>query len=74
MQHIADAAAALAAGRTSAVALVDAALDRIADPSGEGSRAFTAVHAAAARAEARAIDMLRHAGRAPSPGPASRSR
>jgi aspartyl-tRNA(Asn)/glutamyl-tRNA(Gln) amidotransferase subunit A len=67
MQHIADAAAALAVGRTSATALVDAALDRIADPSGEGSRAFTAVHAAAARAEARAIDILRHAGRAPSP-------
>ena len=67
MQHIADAAAALAAGRISAVSLVDAALDRIADPSGEGKRAFTAVHAEAARAQARAMDMLRHAGRAPSP-------
>jgi aspartyl-tRNA(Asn)/glutamyl-tRNA(Gln) amidotransferase subunit A len=67
MQHIADAAAALASGRTSAVALVDAALDRIADPGGEGARAFTAVHAEAAHAQARAMDMLRHAGRAPSP-------
>ncbi|WP_431271985.1 hypothetical protein [Dankookia sp. P2] len=67
MQHIADAAAALAAGRISAASLVDAALDRIADPSGEGRRAFTAVHADAARAQARAIDALRHAGRAPSP-------
>ncbi|WP_149539005.1 amidase [Siccirubricoccus phaeus] len=67
MQHIADAAAALAAGRISALALVDAALERIADPAGEGARAFTAVHAEAARAEARAMDALRHAGRAPSP-------
>src|SRR3954471_22297811 len=67
MQHIADAAAALAAGRISAASLVDAALDRIADPSGEGKRAFTAVHAGAARAEAKAIDALRHHGRAPSP-------
>lgn len=67
MQHIADAAAALATGRISAASLVDAALDRIADPSGEGKRAFTAVHAAAARAQAKAMDALRHAGRAPSP-------
>jgi aspartyl-tRNA(Asn)/glutamyl-tRNA(Gln) amidotransferase subunit A len=67
MQHIADAAAALASGRISAEALVDAALDRIADSAGEGKRAFTAVHATAARAEARAMDALRHIGRAPSP-------
>ncbi|MFZ4407854.1 MAG: amidase [Paracraurococcus sp.] len=67
MQHIADAAAALAAGRISAASLVDAALDRIADPAGEGKRAFTAVHAEAARAQAKAMDALRHAGRAPSP-------
>lgn len=67
MQHIADAAAALAAGRTSASSLVEAALDRIADPSGEGSRTFTAVHAEAARRSAQAMDALRHAGRPPSP-------
>ena len=67
MQHIADAAAALAKGRISAEALVDAALDRIADPSGEGKRAFITVHATAARAEARAMDALRRVGRAPSP-------
>ncbi|MDO9709215.1 amidase [Paracraurococcus lichenis] len=67
MQHIADAAAALATGRISAASLVDAALDRIADPGGEGARAFTTVHAEAARAQARAMDALRHAGRAPSP-------
>jgi len=67
MQHIADAAAALASGRTTAAELVEAALDRIADPAGEGRRAFTAVHAEAARAQARAMDALRRAGRAPSP-------
>ena len=67
MQHIADAAAALASGRISAEALVDAALDRIADPGGEGASAFTAVHAKAAQAEACAMDALRHTGRAPSP-------
>jgi aspartyl-tRNA(Asn)/glutamyl-tRNA(Gln) amidotransferase subunit A len=64
---IADAAADLAAGRTSAVALVEEALARIADPTGEGSRAFIAVQAEAARAAARAMDALRAAGRAPSP-------
>jgi len=67
MQHIADAAAALASGHTTAAELVEAALDRIADPAGEGRRAFTAVHAEAARAQARAMDVLRQAGRAPSP-------
>ncbi len=67
MQHIADAAAALATGRISAASLVEAALDRIADPASEGARAFTAVHGPAARAQAAAMDALRHAGRAPSP-------
>lgn len=67
MQHISDAAAALELGRTSASALVDAALDRIADPAGEGARTFTAVHAESARRSAQAMDALRHAGRAPSP-------
>ncbi|MDI3306285.1 MAG: amidase [Acetobacteraceae bacterium] len=67
MQHIADAAAALASGRTTAAELVEAALDRIADPAGEGRRAFTAVHTEAARAQARAMDALRRAGRALSP-------
>ena len=67
MQHIADAAAALATGRTSASALVDAALDRIADPASEGARTFLTVHAESARRSAQAMDALRHAGRAPSP-------
>lgn len=64
---IAAAAADLAAGRGTAVALVEAALARIADPAGEGSRAFVAVHAEAALATARAMDERRAAGRAPSP-------
>ncbi|MDQ1080813.1 amidase [Pseudoroseomonas cervicalis] len=64
---LAAAAADLAAGRTTALALTEAALARIADPAGEGARAFVAVQAEAARATARAMDALRGAGRAPSP-------
>jgi aspartyl-tRNA(Asn)/glutamyl-tRNA(Gln) amidotransferase subunit A len=64
---IAEAAAALAAGRTTSVALVEEALARIADPAGEGARAFIAVQGEAARAGARAMDALRAAGRAPGP-------
>jgi aspartyl-tRNA(Asn)/glutamyl-tRNA(Gln) amidotransferase subunit A len=67
MQTIAEAAAALDAGRTSAIDLVDQALARIADPAGEGARAFIAVHADSARKTAAAMDALRAAGRAPSP-------
>lgn len=66
MKTIAEAAAALAAGRTSAAALTDAALARIAAPDGEGGRAFITVHADTARASAAAMDALRAAGRAPS--------
>jgi aspartyl-tRNA(Asn)/glutamyl-tRNA(Gln) amidotransferase subunit A len=64
---IAQAASDLAAGRTTSVALVEEALARIADPAGEGGRAFIEVQAEAARANARAMDALRAAGRAPSP-------
>jgi aspartyl-tRNA(Asn)/glutamyl-tRNA(Gln) amidotransferase subunit A len=64
---IAEAAAHLAAGRTTAVAMVEEALARIADPAGEGARAFLAVHADSARKAAHAMDALREAGRAPSP-------
>ncbi len=64
---LAEAAADLAAGRTTAAALAEAALARIADPAGEGSRAFLVVQAEAARASAQAMDALRQAGRAPSP-------
>lgn len=67
MKTITAAAAALAAGHTTAAALTEAALDRIADPAGEGARAFITVHAQTARATAAAMDALRAAGRAPSP-------
>ena len=67
MQTIAQAAAALHAGQTTARALVDAALDRIAAPGGEGARTFVRVYAEQARASADAMDLLRKAGRAPSP-------
>lgn len=66
MKTIAEAAAALAAGHTTAAALTDAALARIAAPDGEGARAFVTVHADSARASAAAMDALRAAGRAPS--------
>lgn len=67
MMTIEDAARALAAGETGSAQLVEEALFRIADPGGEGSRAFVAVQAEEARAAARAMDLLRGAGRAPSP-------
>lgn len=63
MQTIEDAAADLAAGRTSAAALVDEALARIAALALPGT--FTAVHDEAARTTARAMDGLRGAGAAP---------
>jgi aspartyl-tRNA(Asn)/glutamyl-tRNA(Gln) amidotransferase subunit A len=66
-RSLAAAAQDLATGRTSALALTNAALARIADPAGQGGRAFLAVHMAAARATAAAMDSLRAAGRAPSP-------
>ena len=53
-------------GTTTSRALVEACLERIADPDGEGARAFIKVHAEQARAMADAMDMLRRAGRAPS--------
>ena len=60
-------AADLAAGRSSSRELVEAALDRIADPMGEGSRTFTRTYADAARAAAEAQDKLRGAGYVASP-------
>ena len=48
-------------------ALVEAALDRITDDSGEGGRAFISVAAERARAAADAMDGLRAAGAAPGP-------
>lgn len=66
MRTIEDFAEALAAGLTTSRALVEGALARIADPCGEGARAFVGVHAEQARVMADAMDGLRRAGRAPS--------
>ncbi len=60
-------AADLAAGRTTAAALAEQALDAIADPAGEGARTFVSVQADAARAAAAASDRLRASGMVPSP-------
>jgi aspartyl-tRNA(Asn)/glutamyl-tRNA(Gln) amidotransferase subunit A len=57
----------LEGGRTSARKLVDECLARIADPSGEGERAFIHVDAKAAIEAAEAMDRLRQAKAAPSP-------
>ena len=64
---VAALAAELAAGRTTSRKLIEEALARIADPSGEGSRAFLKVYADAARAEADFSDRLRAAGVVRSP-------
>jgi aspartyl-tRNA(Asn)/glutamyl-tRNA(Gln) amidotransferase subunit A len=57
----------LANGRTSARKLVEQCLARIADPAGEGQRAFIHVDKDAALDAADAMDHLRKAGAAPSP-------
>ena len=67
MRTLAQLAQSLAEGSTTSRALVEDCLARIADPAGEGARAFTRVHADSARAMADAMDTLRRAGRAPSP-------
>jgi aspartyl-tRNA(Asn)/glutamyl-tRNA(Gln) amidotransferase subunit A len=62
MWTVAQLNADLAAGRTSSRELVEQALARIAEPAGEGKRAFLAVNAEGARAEADYCDRLRKAG------------
>jgi aspartyl-tRNA(Asn)/glutamyl-tRNA(Gln) amidotransferase subunit A len=52
----------LNSGALQARDLIDAALDRITDPAGEGARAFITVNAASARARADEIDRARAAG------------
>jgi aspartyl-tRNA(Asn)/glutamyl-tRNA(Gln) amidotransferase subunit A len=64
---VASLAADLAEGRTTSAALTEAALDRIADPVGEGARTFTSVDRSAALAQAEASDRLRAHGIVPSP-------
>ena len=57
----------LAAGRTSSRSLVEACLERIDDPAGEGSKTFLQVDKRAARAQADAMDLLRSSGATASP-------
>ncbi len=63
MHTLESLAARLASGQISARGLVEGCLERIADPAGEGARAFIVVHASQARAMADASDTLRRAGR-----------
>ncbi len=67
MQTIGAARRALADGKMSARALVDAALARAQDKSGEGSRAFTRLYAEGAALAADAADRLARAGGTPAP-------
>lgn len=62
MTTIRKLAARLAVGEVSARQLVDQSLERIADPDGEGARAFLSVDAEQARATADAYDTLRRQG------------
>ena len=64
---IAECAAVLRDGRRTAAMLVDEALACIADPDGEGHRAFTTVYAEQARVAAAASDLLRGSGLVRSP-------
>jgi Asp-tRNA(Asn)/Glu-tRNA(Gln) amidotransferase A subunit family amidase len=67
MHTLAELAAQLAAGAVTSEALVEQALARIADPAGEGSRAFLRTHGEAALARARQCDSLRAHGITASP-------
>jgi aspartyl-tRNA(Asn)/glutamyl-tRNA(Gln) amidotransferase subunit A len=62
MWTVAQLAADLAAGRTTSRRLTEQALARIADPAGEGVRAFMKVYAESALAEADFSDRLRKSG------------
>lgn len=67
MRTLLSDAAALADGSTTSRKLVEACLERIADPAGEGARVFRSTYAESARAMADAMDSLRRHGRAPGP-------
>jgi aspartyl-tRNA(Asn)/glutamyl-tRNA(Gln) amidotransferase subunit A len=62
---ITQCADSLRRGETTSAALVEACLARIADPAGEGARAFTKVYAETARQAARAADVARVSGAVP---------
>jgi aspartyl-tRNA(Asn)/glutamyl-tRNA(Gln) amidotransferase subunit A len=66
MRTLNDAALALASATHTSRDLVEASLARIADPAGEGARAFVKVYADQAGAAADAMDSLRRTGRSPS--------
>jgi aspartyl-tRNA(Asn)/glutamyl-tRNA(Gln) amidotransferase subunit A len=65
MQTIAQAADALAEGTTTSRKLVEACLERIEAPGGEGARTFIRVYTDQARASADAMDGLRRVNRHP---------
>ncbi len=67
MLTVEAAAAGLSRGTLTSRLLVENCLERIADPAGQGGKAFVAVYAAQARAAADAMDILRREGRAPGP-------
>jgi aspartyl-tRNA(Asn)/glutamyl-tRNA(Gln) amidotransferase subunit A len=64
---LADLATDLASGRASSRSLVEACLERIEDPAGEGRTTFLHVDRSAVLAQADAMDLLRSSGAAPSP-------
>ena len=67
MKTLAELSQALAAGSTTSEALTQQYLERIADPAGEGARAYIKVYADSALAAAKASDSLRKQGVVPSP-------
>jgi len=67
MKLLPQIATALACGRSTSRALVEAGLERYADPNGEGPRAFISLDAGVAREAAGQSDRLRAAGRSRSP-------
>ena len=67
MKTLAELSQALAAGSTTSEALTQQYLERIADPAGEGARAYIKVYADSALAAAKAGDSLRKQGVVPSP-------
>jgi aspartyl-tRNA(Asn)/glutamyl-tRNA(Gln) amidotransferase subunit A len=67
MWTVARLARELADGKTTSRELIEQALSRIADPAGEGARAFLKVYAAQALADAENSDRLRRAGVVRSP-------
>ena len=67
MKTIANLALELSRGTTTSRTLVERCLEKIANPAGEGSRAFLKVHATTARAAADYHDRMREAGAPVSP-------